>query len=354
MVYRLLKCWLCYTVIFHVLISSSGCKEKAHEDSIKSVLTDYLNNHPTWPEDVKERTRITLAKYENKTLGSEPVLLLAIISRAQGYERPDMGLLIVDQNEDVIGIGIREDCHEPNCCWKTIDEIYPVYMHTRSEKIKGGIIPLHIRDNCQKKDESAWSEYLKLDYQNLLKDWIQKNKDKPIFPGDFWESTLPPVWVSKPEPNKLDILVWVFDKAGNKSEPIKLIDHVDWTNKVEPITEVRTIPFDNDKNKHLTQPAENTPKSKTAASNKAHRRLDDFKFDKNLTVGKVHAIWGPPDVEEGFGVEYLVYELEDGRQVWLLFASHEHRPLLKALIRTNDRDAKLETIFDGMNETKVR
>ena len=240
-----------------MLIFSSGCKEKAREDSIKSVLTDYLNNHPTWPEDAKERTRITLAKYENKTLGSEPVLILALIMRAQGYERPDMGLLIVDQNEDVIGIGIREDCNDSNCCWKTIEETYPVYIHTGTNKIDAGWIPLHIRDNCQKKDESAWSEYAKLDYKKLREDYIRQNLDKHSIKENgkvlfyslsdastaFWESVLPPVWVSKPEPNKLDVWVWVFDKAGNKSETIKLINHVDWANKVEPITEVQGIDY---------------------------------------------------------------------------------------------------------------
>lgn len=157
-----------------------------------------------------------------------------------------MMLTIIDQNEDVIGIEIRENCIDPNCCWIILEENYPVYIHCLSfDKASSHLIPLHIRTKCQKKDESAWSEYLKIDYRNLLKNWIQKNKDKPISPGDFWEQTLPPVWISRPDPNKLDVWVWVYNKAGDKSEPIKLIDLVNWKYKVEPLTKVHAVEGNN-------------------------------------------------------------------------------------------------------------
>lgn len=259
MAHRLLKCWVCYVVVFNVLLFSYGCRNSQDEKlaPIKSFLSDYLKNHPTWPEDAKERTRITLAKCENKTLGPEPVLLMALIGRAQGSERPDMSMLIVAQNENVIGVGIREDCNDSNCCWKTIEETYPAYIHNmRVDKVNISLIPLHIRNNCQKKDESTWAEYINLDYYKLGKDYIQQHAREHSFElngkfyysvsdvsAAFWESTLPPVWVSKPEPNKLDVWVWVFDKAGNKSEPIKLIDRVNWQYPVEPITEVQGIDY---------------------------------------------------------------------------------------------------------------
>jgi hypothetical protein len=363
MAHRLLKCWVCCAVVSYALIFSSGCKEKAHEkeaDPIKSLLTARLNN-PFILEDDKERTRTTLAKYENKTLGAEPVLLQALITRAQGNERPDMSLLIVDQNEDVIGVGIREDCNDSNCCWKTIEETYPAYIHfMRADKVHISSIPLHIRNNCQKKDESAWAEYINLDYYKLGKDYIRQNlykysfklNDKTFYSVPdaataFRESVLPPVWVSKPEPNKLDVWVWVFDKAGNKSEPIKLINHVDWTNKVEPITEVRTIPADNDANKYPASLRNNTPKVKKPIIDKSHRRLENIKFDEKLAIGKVHAIWGEPDVIEDSGLINAIYKLEDGRKLRLLFNTDLGKPhtLLNAEIFEDFNDTQGKVIF---------
>jgi hypothetical protein len=86
-------------------------------------------------------------------------------------------------------------------------------------------------------------------------------------------------------------------------------------------------------------------------SDKTRRlRLSDIKFDATLTKKQVFAIWGPPDAVAGFGLEYQVYELEDGRKVWLLFAQQEPRPLIKAIAYVNNKDAKAEIIFDGWEE----
>jgi hypothetical protein len=226
-------------------IVAAGCKEKQHLqeqefDSIKSFLSGFLDN-PNLPKDDKERIITTLSKCENNTLELEPVLLQAYMMRAEGYERPDMILTIVDQNEDVIGIGIREDCHDSNCCWNTIEESYPVYIYCLPfDRATTGVIPLHIRTNCQQKDGKAWDEYVNLDYNKLCKEYLQQQVKPPEFFSirssleDFWERTLPPVWVSMPDPNKMDVWVWVFSKSGNKSEPIKLINLVDHQNAEKP------------------------------------------------------------------------------------------------------------------------
>ncbi len=242
MVQRLPKYWiLCTVLIFAVLVV--GCKEKkkAHEeksDSLKSFLSSFLDN-PNLPKDDRERIKTTLAKCENKTLGLEPVLLQAYIMKPTWLESPDMLLTIVDPNENVIGVGIREECRDSNCCWKTIEENYPVYSHGQSDLFNTVVIPLHIRTDCQKKDESAWIEYVNLDYFKLYEDYLEQQlKSTEISMGatdkSFWEESLPPVWVSRPEPNKLDVWVWVFNKAGNKSEPIKLINLVGQQNSEQP------------------------------------------------------------------------------------------------------------------------
>jgi hypothetical protein len=83
-------------------------------------------------------------------------------------------------------------------------------------------------------------------------------------------------------------------------------------------------------------------------------RLDEIRLSVKLTKKQVLADWGQPDAVEGFGVEYVVYKLEDGRTLWLLFASQEPQPLLKAMVFANLSKSEGKTIFDGMNETKLR
>jgi hypothetical protein len=151
----LLKHRIFYIVVLFALLFSFGCKEKKeinknNIDVIKSFLSDCLNN-PNLSKDENERIRITLMKYDNKELSSQPVLLRSYMVKPEGYEWKYLALTIVDPNEDIIGFGIREDCNELNCCWNTIEESYPVYIHCLTfNKVAIVMIPFHIRDNCQK------------------------------------------------------------------------------------------------------------------------------------------------------------------------------------------------------------
>lgn len=53
---------------------------------------------------------------------------------------------------------------------------------------------------------------------------------------------------------------------------------------------------------------------------------DDVKFTPNLTREQVWAGWGPPDRHRGYGMEYEVYGLEDGQELWLLYVVYEETP----------------------------
>lgn len=83
-------------------------------------------------------------------------------------------------------------------------------------------------------------------------------------------------------------------------------------------------------------------------------QLNEIKLSVQLTKEQIFAQWGSPNAIEGSGVEYWVYNLEDERLLWLLFASQSPQPLLKAIIFLDSNDTKGSVIFDGMNETKLR
>jgi hypothetical protein len=41
-----------------------------------------------------------------------------------------------------------------------------------------------------------------------------------------WEDTLPPVWISIPEPNSVVVSLYVYDKAGYRSNEVRLLDRL--------------------------------------------------------------------------------------------------------------------------------
>lgn len=92
----------------------------------------------------------------------------------------------------------------------------------------------------------------------------------------------------------------------------------------------------------------------TAVKTETRMCLDEIVLSVQLTKTQMLADWGRPDAVRGFGVEYLVYRLDDGRWLWLLFASQSPQPLLKADVYDSASDTEGTTVFDGMNDTSLR
>jgi hypothetical protein len=111
---------------------------------------------------------------------------------------------------------------------------------------------------------------------------------------------------------------------------------------------------DNVKEHSVQPPNDASGTSRTTAKMKPRLELHKIKFSIQLTKKQFLADWGPPDAIEGSGVQYLVYELDDGRSLWLLFASQAPQPLLKARVYDDGSDTDGRTVFDGMNDTQLR
>lgn len=80
--------------------------------------------------------------------------------------------------------------------------------------------------------------------------------------------------------------------------------------------------------------------------------INGLKLSAELTEEEVLANWGPPDAIVGSGFEYLVYELKDGRRLWLLFDSYyEHQPLLRVRLFVDAEDREGKFIFDRLSKT---
>jgi hypothetical protein len=76
----------------------------------------------------------------------------------------------------------------------------------------------------------------------------------------------------------------------------------------------------------------------------SRRRLNDLKFASNLTLEQVQTVWGKPDGHRGFGVPYIEYNLDNGREVWLHFALDPPHTLRGALL-VNLRNNLFERLY---------
>ena len=162
--------------------------------------------------DVAQRCELCLSKWQNCTIDPEPILVRVVFGWVTGS---GMHLLLdaYDEDKDVVGFGIREEYTNANGLKTVLTEEYPAFVHrVGAEVLPPRLCPVQIRDAEQRKDAQRWGEYVK-------GEGIDVNSPRAI---ERWTETLPPVWISIPEPNKVDVYVYVYDRAGRKSEPFRL------------------------------------------------------------------------------------------------------------------------------------
>ena len=161
-----------------------------------------------------ERAEVALAKWQNKVVDPEPILIYALLERPSGLEQVFLRFMTFDEDLDLAGFGINEHHTCADGSTKEFMEQYPVFVN-RPGFFYGAdihIIPIHIRDADQHKPEQKWQEYLD-------GEGIDLNRMKS---GEYWRNTLPEIWISIPEPNDVEVEVYIYDRAGHKSQPVKL------------------------------------------------------------------------------------------------------------------------------------
>lgn len=221
------------------LLMLFGCMNKKQNactiDSVTYVLMDHIQSRKaTIEKDVKRRAELALSEWRNGMHDPKPILIFAALNKKSDNNTINMTLSIFDEDGDVIGFIVKEDYYDINNTVSTLEERYPVYFHC----IPMAIADLHwlkvsIRTNHQRKDEAVWKNYTNWDYKKDLDEYLKKNDElgTPKLPEEFWGETLPAVWVSLPEPNKVFVSISLYDQEGNESEPVKLIDISQRNNK---------------------------------------------------------------------------------------------------------------------------
>lgn len=227
-----------------LLLSVPGCKKstlkKDREDPVVYAIRKAVKN-PVWSSDARERADLAVSQWENGILDTVPILINACLSRAEGCTEIMLILPIFDEDMDVLGFGIKEWHVKQNGQIETIEENYSVYAHTPfSDVMDLHWVPVKNRTASKQKDPNLWEEYVHSDCNEIFQEFINSEQvEKAIYKiylcpdvnvldlSSVWAATLPPIWVSIPEPNKVDVWVWIYDKDGNKSEPVKLLNFID-------------------------------------------------------------------------------------------------------------------------------
>jgi hypothetical protein len=232
----------------------TGCKRSSQVIDPNMV---FFEKHPfRQTPDVNERFRIALDEYRNKKMDPEPILLhVCLMNRGKQDRRENiyLTLSVYDEDMDLIRFLVREESRDPNGTVHILEEEYPALVHYPNLSIVSTYgIPVSIRNNNQRKDEKHWKDYVSMNFDNLKEQVIKhhervalppSSEEAIVYPSEMmefwdkiqkqWQESLPSIWMSMPEPNKTNIWIQVYDKAGHKSNIVNLIDIIGFKNVKE-------------------------------------------------------------------------------------------------------------------------
>ena len=198
-----------------------GCRRrKSHIDPVMHFLQEMINRSDE--PDIDQRLRLAISKWQNGVVDPEPILIRGIIgdTAIRGEEIMFLTLITFDEDVDLVGFVIEEEHMDSNGNSTMLMEKYPVLTHISDLGVvmwKG--IPVLVRDKSQRKPDDQWQKYVSTPLQQLEEEYMRRTKK--IYWS--WRDTLPPVWVSVPEPNRVDVWIRVYDRAGHLSERVALV-----------------------------------------------------------------------------------------------------------------------------------
>jgi hypothetical protein len=96
-----------------------------------------------------------------------------------------------------------------------------VYTHVAplfDEVLEDSNVPIRIRDCGQAMDAQQWGDYVRAEPEEAGDGTFAR----AVYWSCNWLETLPPIWVSFPERNVVDVYAYAYDKAGHKSTPVRV------------------------------------------------------------------------------------------------------------------------------------
>ena len=135
--------------------------------------------------------------------------------------REDLHLAVIlyDEDKDVLGLGVHEQYTDPNGRRSERLEEYPLFVHRQvwEDVVHARSIRVHIRDAGQQKDSQAWEAYVRGE---------EMNRERVGKSVSYYEETLPPVWISAPDPNRVSVNMYLYDRQGHKSAEVEVLNRL--------------------------------------------------------------------------------------------------------------------------------
>jgi len=195
--------------LFFAVLTATGIllrflleKRRIHNSTM--ALYEYLGSANMTPE-YKAVFDESFNKYVNKKLDPEPVMMLVIAGRTGGDPHLTFRFQFSDEDRDIEGIGITETHFFPKGQVLEFEERYPMFHFHNSFVVGLPLVRIKIREPGERKDEQFWDNFLKT--------------GEPLF-GDTKAPKEPKILMSIPEPNKVEVKFWVYDKAGHRSNSV--------------------------------------------------------------------------------------------------------------------------------------
>ena len=201
-------------VLLMILPTISSCRRDRDpvSEDLKLMIKNYSNELPKFSGNM-QRAQLALLNWENRVLDNKPILITGLLTQVIGYEDVYLALITFNEDKDIIGFGIMERCVDANGLKTFLIEEYDAFVHLVMPPVRDlRMVPLQIRNANQRKDNQRWDKYVR-------GEGIAVNEIRNV---ERWKETLPPVWISLPDPNSTDVYIYIYDNAGNKSDPIQL------------------------------------------------------------------------------------------------------------------------------------
>jgi len=205
-----------------MILTTSGCdKRKACSDPVLDYLRGIVHRSGD-RVNMRQRAQLAMSKWQDGVTDPEPFLIDVAMMTASVEEGERMLLMLViyDEDADHIGCVVEEEYVDSNGVTTTLEEKYPVFTHLSDwAVVEFKFFPVLVRDENQRKPEEQWQKYVSTSLQQLRKEYKKRLKKTYC----SWGDTLPPVWVSIPESNKVYVRLGAYDRAGHQSEQINLV-----------------------------------------------------------------------------------------------------------------------------------
>lgn len=163
--------------------------------------------------ETEQRTRLALSKWQNGVIDPEPILLSVSARKSSKTHSVTLSLIAYDEDKDLLGIVVEEERSDANGA--PLSEYYPVYAHFRQmDTADTRSIGIQLRGKGDRKDEARWEEYVRS--EEIEETSLKRN-------ARHYMDTMPPVYITVPEPNGVAAWIRLYDGAGNQSARVRII-----------------------------------------------------------------------------------------------------------------------------------